>query len=74
MIIYNWEQVVKKIYKNATIGPSINIQLENVLSVLPIELDIKKLTKGWNVEHDEHHHKVCEIVHIHSHLIHMCDM
>ena len=49
---------MKKIYKKATIGPSINIQLECVLSVLPIKLEIKKLTKGWNVVHDEQHHKV----------------
>ena len=49
---------MKQIYKNATIGPSINIQLECVLSDLPIELEIKELTKGWNVVHDEKHHKV----------------
>ena len=75
MIIYYllWDQVVKKIYEKATIGPSINIQLVHVLSsVLPVELQIKKLTKGWNVVYDEQHHKVCEIVHIHSHLIHTC--
>ena len=61
--------MVKKIYRKATIGPSINIQLVHVLSVLPIELDIKNLTKGWNVVRDEQHYAVCEIVH----LIHTCD-
>ena len=57
---------MKQIYKNATIGPSVNIQLEHVLSaVSPIELDVKKLTKGWNVVVDEDHWKVCGNVHVH---------
>ena len=58
---------MKKIYKKATIGPSINIQLERVLSVLPIELQIKELTKGWNVVLDEQHYEVCESVHVQIH-------
>ena len=51
---------MKQIYKNATIGPSVNIQLDvHVLSaVSPVELDIKELTKGWNVVFDEQHYKV----------------
>ena len=57
---------MKQIYKNATIGSSVNIQLGHVLSaVSPIELDIKKLTKGWNVLRDKDHWKVCGNVHVH---------
>ena len=53
--------MVKTIYKNTTIGPSVNIQLGHVLlAVSPIELEIKKLTKGWNAVLDEQHYKVCE--------------
>ena len=47
---------MKQIYKNAIIGPSVNIQLEHVL--FPIELDIKKLTNGWNSVRDQEHWKV----------------
>ena len=57
---------MKQIYKNATIGPSVNIQLEHVLlAVSPIELEIKKLTKGWNAVRDEDHWKVCGKCHVH---------
>ena len=58
---------MKRIYKNATIGPSVNIHLEHVLSsVSPIELVIKDLTKGWKFVHDEQHYKVCENVHVNA--------
>ena len=56
---------MKQIYKPAIIGPSITINLISsskshaLLLGVPIELEIKELTKGWNVELDEHHYKVC---------------
>ena len=57
--------MVKQIYKTAIIGPSVTIKLTSysksrTLSFVdPIELVIKKLTKGWSSMVDELHHKVC---------------
>ena len=64
---------MKQIYKNATIGPSVNLQLEDLLSaVYPIELEIKKLTKGWNVVLDEDHWKVCGKCYVHVKMWYTC--
>ena len=55
--------MVKLIYKTAIMGPYVTIELATSSKlkafVNPIELEIKKLTKGWNVVLDEEHHKVC---------------
>ena len=57
--------MVKQIYKTAIIGPFVTIELASSskpcdLSFAdPIELEIKELTKGWNMVLDEQHCKVC---------------
>ena len=62
--------MVKQIYKTAIIGPSaiiklassskFEVHLERSFSFIsPIELEIKELTRGWNVDYDEQHYKVC---------------
>lgn len=62
----NLEQMVKRMYLKAIIGPSVNIKLKRFSSqslFSPVELCIDKMTKGWEVLADEKHYKVLTDTH-----------